>query len=151
MGQDGHPPQYSMETSAMTARFETRLVAWARRQGLSAAQTEALIRRQHYAARARARYQEQKDTPAPLGYVECRCGQVHAAYTRPFTATCCGWMTYRLVDGETLRAAGITLPKAKAPGRPLEARRAGRKTKRVKKHAWEGSLNTSQRRRQILG
>jgi hypothetical protein len=116
----------------MTVRPETRLVAWARTQGLSATQTEGLVRRHRRAAKARTRYQEQKvAAPPPLGYVECRCGTVHWAYMQPFTTPCCEWTTVRLVDGETLRAAGITLPKPIAPGRPLAGRRRPQKKKRM--------------------
>jgi hypothetical protein len=96
----------------MTARFEARLVAWARTQHLTAAQTEALVRRYRLAAKARADYHARKRTPKPLGYWECRCGTVHAVFARPFTTPCCGWTTVRLVDGDTLRRAGVTLPQA---------------------------------------
>jgi hypothetical protein len=135
----------------MTVRPETRLVAWARTQHLTAAQTEDLVRRSRRAAKARTRYQKQKERPAPLGYVECRCGTVHWAYTQPFTTPCCQWTTVRLVDGETLRASGITLPRAIAPGRLLEGHRRPQKKKRVTRHPWSRSLNTSQRRKQKTG
>jgi hypothetical protein len=135
----------------MTVRPETRLVAWARTQHLTAAQTEDLVRRHRRAAQARTRYQECKPGALRLGYVECRCNKVHPVYTYPFTTPCCQWTTYRLVDGETLRAAGITLPKPIAPEMPLEGHRSPRKVKRVHRHPWKGSSIARQRRRQKTG